>query len=45
MLCRMKFTGKAKVYDAEDLYIQALERGKIKKSEDALVTRDEGQRC
>jgi dihydroxyacid dehydratase/phosphogluconate dehydratase len=33
----MKFTGKAKVYDAEDLLIQALERGQIRKRENAMV--------
>jgi dihydroxy-acid dehydratase len=33
----LKFTGKAKVYDAEDLFIQALERGEIKKGEKTVV--------
>jgi dihydroxy-acid dehydratase len=38
-----KFTGKAKVYDAEDLFIQALERGDIKKGEKTVVViRHEG---
>jgi len=38
-----KFTGKAKVYDAEDLFIQALERGEIKKGEKTVVViRHEG---
>lgn len=38
-----KFTGKAKVYDAEDLFIQALERGEIKKGEKSVVViRHEG---
>ena len=31
------FTGKAKVYDEEDLFIQALERGEIKKGEKTVV--------
>ncbi|PSR87100.1 dihydroxy-acid/6-phosphogluconate dehydratase, partial [Coniella lustricola] len=31
------FKGKAKVYDAEDLFIQALERGDIKKGEKTVV--------
>jgi dihydroxy-acid dehydratase len=30
----MRFVGKAKVYDAEDDFIHALERGEIKKGED-----------
>jgi dihydroxy-acid dehydratase len=39
----MKFTGKAKVYDAEDLFIQALERGEIKKGKKTVVViRHEG---
>lgn len=33
----LKFTGKAKCYDAEDLFIQALERGEIKKGEKTVV--------
>jgi len=33
----LRFTGKAKVYDAEDLFIQALERGEIKKGEKTVV--------
>jgi dihydroxy-acid dehydratase len=38
-----KFTGKAKVYDAEDLFIQALERGEIKKGvKTVMVIRHEG---
>lgn len=38
-----KFAGKAKVYDAEDLFIQALERGEIKKGEKTVVViRHEG---
>jgi dihydroxy-acid dehydratase len=38
-----KFTGKAKVYDAEDLFIQALERGEVKKGEKTVVViRHEG---
>ena len=38
-----KFTGKAKVYDAEDLFIQALERGEMKKGEKTVVViRHEG---
>ena len=38
-----KFTGKAKVYDAEDLFIQALERKEIKKGEKTVVViRHEG---
>jgi dihydroxy-acid dehydratase len=38
-----KFTGKAKVYDAEDLFIQALERGEIKKGvKTVVVIRHEG---
>lgn len=32
-----RFVGKAKVYDAEDLFIQALERGEIKKGEKTVV--------
>ncbi|GIZ45131.1 hypothetical protein CKM354_000831300 [Cercospora kikuchii] len=31
------FTGKAKCYDAEDLFIEALERGEIKKGEKTVV--------
>lgn len=31
------FTGKAKVYDEEDLFIHALERGEIKKGEKTVV--------
>ncbi|KAF3938266.1 hypothetical protein ABW19_dt0206317 [Dactylella cylindrospora] len=31
------FKGKAKVYDAEDLFIEALERGEIKKGEKTVV--------
>ena len=38
-----KFVGKAKVYDAEDLFIQALEKGEIKKGEKTVVViRNEG---
>ena len=38
-----RFRGKAKVYDAEDLFIQALERGEIKKGEKTVVViRHEG---
>ncbi|KIX93768.1 uncharacterized protein Z520_10392 [Fonsecaea multimorphosa CBS 102226] len=33
----LRFEGKAKVYDAEDLFIQALERGEIKKGEKTVV--------
>ncbi|KAJ6263278.1 dihydroxy-acid dehydratase ilv3 [Drechslerella dactyloides] len=33
----LKFQGKAKVYDAEDLFIEALERGEIKKGEKTVV--------
>jgi dihydroxy-acid dehydratase len=33
----LKFTGKAKCYDAEDLFIEALERGEIKKGEKTVV--------
>ncbi|KAK6341203.1 dihydroxy-acid dehydratase ilv3 [Orbilia brochopaga] len=33
----LKFRGKAKVYDAEDLFIEALERGEIKKGEKTVV--------
>lgn len=33
----LKFTGKAKVYNEEDLFIQALERGEIKKGEKTVV--------
>jgi dihydroxy-acid dehydratase len=33
----LRFTGKAKVYDAEDLFIEALERGEIKKGEKTVV--------
>ncbi|KAI9679591.1 MAG: dihydroxy-acid dehydratase ilv3 [Trizodia sp. TS-e1964] len=32
-----KFVGKAKVYDAEDLFIKALEKGDIKKDEKTVV--------
>ncbi|KIW02016.1 dihydroxy-acid dehydratase [Verruconis gallopava] len=32
-----RFKGKAKVYDAEDLFIEALERGEIKKGEKTVV--------
>ena len=40
-----KFRGRAKVYDAEDLFIQALERGEIKKGEKTVVViRHEGPR-
>ena len=39
----LRFEGKAKVYDAEDLFIQALERGEIKKGEKTVVViRHEG---
>lgn len=39
----LKFVGKAKVYDAEDLFIEALERGEVKKSEKTVVViRHEG---
>lgn len=39
----LKFVGKAKVYDAEDLFIEALERGEIKKGEKTVVViRNEG---
>lgn len=39
----LKFVGKAKVYDAEDLFIEALERGEIKKGEKTVVViRHEG---
>ncbi|KAF7186367.1 putative dihydroxy-acid dehydratase, mitochondrial [Pseudocercospora fuligena] len=31
------FTGKAKCYDAEDLFIEALERGELKKGEKTVV--------
>lgn len=31
------FTGKAKCYDAEDLFVEALERGEIKKGEKTVV--------
>ena len=38
-----RFVGKAKVYDAEDLFIQALEKGEIKKGEKTVVViRHEG---
>lgn len=41
----LKFVGKAKVYDAEDLFIEALERGEIKKGEKTVVViRHEGPR-
>jgi dihydroxy-acid dehydratase len=33
----MRFEGKAKCYDAEDLFIEALERGEIKKGEKTVV--------
>ncbi|OBT68326.1 dihydroxy-acid dehydratase [Pseudogymnoascus sp. 23342-1-I1] len=33
----LSFTGKAKVYDAESLFIEALERGEIKKGEKTVV--------
>lgn len=33
----LRFVGKAKVYDAEDDFIQALERGEIKKGEKTVV--------
>lgn len=33
----LRFEGKAKVYDQEDLFIQALERGEIKKGEKTVV--------
>ncbi len=33
----MRFVGKAKVYDAEDDFIHALERGEIKKGEKTVV--------
>jgi dihydroxy-acid dehydratase len=33
----LKFTGKAKVYNAEDEFIQALEKGDIKKGEKTVV--------
>lgn len=39
----LKFTGKAKVYDEEDLFIKALERNEIKKGEKTVVViRHEG---
>jgi dihydroxy-acid dehydratase len=39
----LQFVGKAKVYDAEDLFIQALERKEIKKGEKTVVViRHEG---
>ena len=38
-----RFVGRAKVYDAEDLFIQALERGEIRKGEKTVVViRHEG---
>ena len=38
-----RFVGRAKVYDAEDLFIQALERGEIRKGEKTvIVIRHEG---
>ena len=41
----LRFTGKAKVYDAEDDFIAALERGEIKKGEKTVVViRYEGPR-
>jgi dihydroxy-acid dehydratase len=33
----LRFTGKAKVYDEEDLFIEALERGEIKQGEKTVV--------
>ncbi|EXJ94026.1 dihydroxy-acid dehydratase, mitochondrial [Capronia coronata CBS 617.96] len=33
----LRFVGKAKVYDAEDLFVEALERGEIKKGEKTVV--------
>ncbi len=33
----LRFTGKAKVYDAEDLFIEALDKGDIKKGEKTVV--------
>jgi dihydroxy-acid dehydratase len=33
----LRFVGKAKCYDAEDLFIEALERGEIKKGEKTVV--------
>jgi len=33
----LRFEGKAKVYDEEDLFIEALERGEIKKGEKTVV--------
>ena len=40
-----EFTGTAKVYDAEDLFIESLERGEIKKGEKTVVIiRYEGPR-
>jgi len=33
----LQFTGKAKVYDAEDDFIKALERGEVKKGEKTVV--------
>lgn len=33
----LRFAGKAKVYDAEDLFVEALERGEIKKGEKTVV--------
>jgi dihydroxy-acid dehydratase len=33
----LRFEGKARVYDAEDLFIQSLERGEIKKGEKTVV--------
>ncbi|KFY41157.1 hypothetical protein V494_03165 [Pseudogymnoascus sp. VKM F-4513 (FW-928)] len=33
----LTFTGKARVYDAENLFIEALERGEIKKGEKTVV--------
>ncbi|TVY25959.1 putative dihydroxy-acid dehydratase, mitochondrial [Lachnellula hyalina] len=33
----LRFEGKAKCYDAEDLFIEALERGEIKKGEKTVV--------
>ncbi|KAK6586435.1 hypothetical protein PZA11_001492 [Diplocarpon coronariae] len=33
----LRFVGKAKCYDAEDLFVEALERGEIKKGEKTVV--------
>ena len=41
----MKFVGKAKVYDGEDAFVQALEQGEIKKGQKTVVViRYEGPR-